>query len=84
MDARSEAEDYIQWHIDQLSKLKNATEKIPDEDKPTVLVAAYPDADEKTLFTFAKIDTLTSMIELAGGRSISSRSAVFYEVLLSN
>jgi iron complex transport system substrate-binding protein len=71
-DARPQAEEYIQWHIDSLNKLKNATEKIPDEKKPTVLVAAYPNADEKTLFTFAQIDTLTSMIELAGGRSIAA------------
>jgi iron complex transport system substrate-binding protein len=72
LDARSEAEEYIQWHIDGLAKLKNATEKIPDEEKPTVLVAAYPNADEMTLFTFAQIDTLTSMIQLAGGRSIAA------------
>ncbi|HPS91362.1 MAG TPA: hypothetical protein PKV33_04325 [Methanothrix sp.] len=37
-----------------------------------MLVAAYPNADEKTLFTFAQIDTLTSMIKLAGGRSIAA------------
>jgi iron complex transport system substrate-binding protein len=71
-DARPEAEEYIQWHIDHLAELKNATERIPDEEKPTVMVAAYPNADEKTLFTFAQIDTLTSMIELAGGRSIAA------------
>lgn len=71
-DARQEAEEYIQWHIDSLNRLKEATEKISDEKRPTVLVAAYPDADEKTLFTFAQIDTLTSMMELAGGRSIAA------------
>jgi len=71
-DARPEAEEYIQWHIASLRALKNTTEEIPKEKKPTVLVAAYPEADEKTIFTFAKIDTLTSMVELAGGRSIAA------------
>jgi len=72
LDARPEAEEYIQWHIASLRALKNTTEEIPEEKKPTVLVAAYPEADEKTIFTFAKIDTLTSMVELAGGRSIAA------------
>jgi len=71
-NARQQAEEYIQWHIDHLTDLKNATEKIPEDEKPTVLVAAYPNADEKTLFTFAQIDTPTSMIKLAGGRSIAA------------
>lgn len=71
-NARPQAEEYIQWHIGHLTDLKNATEKLPEDEKPTVLVAAYPNAEEKTLFTFAKIDTLTSMIKLAGGRSIAA------------
>ncbi|MCK9564806.1 MAG: ABC transporter substrate-binding protein [Methanothrix sp.] len=72
LDARQDAEEYIQWHIDSLNKLKETTGKIPDNEKPTVLVAAYPEADEKTIFTFAKIDTLSSMVELAGGNTVAA------------
>jgi len=69
LDARQDAEEYIQWHIDSLNKLKETTGNIQDNERPKVLVAAYPEADEKTIFTFAKIDTLSSMVELAGGKT---------------
>jgi len=72
LDARQDADEYIQWHIASLNKLKDTTDKIPEENKPTVLVAAYPEADEKSIFTFAKIDTLTSMVELAGGKTVAA------------
>ncbi|MCK9439890.1 MAG: ABC transporter substrate-binding protein [Methanothrix sp.] len=72
LDARQDAEEYTQWHIASLNKLKDMAAKIPDNDKPTVLVAAYPEADEKTIFTFAKIDTLSSMVELAGGKTVAA------------
>ncbi len=71
LDARQEAEDYIQWHIDSLNEIKAATQDVPEKERPSVLVAAYPDADDKTIFTFAKIDTLTNMVELAGGRTVA-------------
>lgn len=72
LDAQEEAEEYIQWHIDSLNRLNETTGNIPDGEKPTVLVAAYPDADEKTIFTFANIDTLTSMVQLAGGKTVAA------------
>lgn len=72
LDARQDAEEYVQWHIDSLNRLKDTTAKIADNEKPTVLVAAYPEADEKTIFTFAKIDTLSSMVELAGGKTVAA------------
>lgn len=77
LDARQDAEEYIQWHIDSLNKLKKTIGKIPDSEKPTVLVAAYPEADEKTIFTFAKIDTLSSMVELAGGKTVAASQPDF-------
>jgi iron complex transport system substrate-binding protein len=77
LDARQDAEEYIQWHIASLNKLKDTTATIPESEKPTVLVAAYPDADEKTIFTFAKIDTLSSMVELAGGKTVAANLPEF-------
>ena len=72
LDAREEAEDYIQWHIGSLNEIKAATQRVPENERPSVLVAAYPDADAMTIFTFAKIDTLTNMVELAGGRTVAA------------
>lgn len=77
LDARQDAEEYIRWHIDSLNKLKKTIGKIPDSEKPTVLVAAYPEADEKTIFTFAKIDTLSCMVELAGGKTVAASQPDF-------
>ena len=72
LDAQQDAEEYIQWHMNSLNRLVESTGSIPDSERPTVLVAAYPEADEKTIFTFAQIDTLTSMVDLAGGRTVAS------------
>jgi iron complex transport system substrate-binding protein len=55
-----------------INKIKSLTEKIPEGEKPRVLVAAYPDADKKTIYTFAKIDTLSNMVSLAGGKTIAA------------
>jgi iron complex transport system substrate-binding protein len=72
LDAQQDAEEYIQWHIGSLNRLIESTGSIPDSMRPTVLVAAYPGAEEKSIFTFAKIDTLTSMVDLAGGRTVAA------------
>ena len=86
MNARPEAENYIKWHIDTINRIKSLTEKIPAGKKPSVLVAAYPDADKKTLYTFAKIDTLSNMVSLAGGETVAAdlpdflKSAYRFEV----
>jgi len=72
LDAQQDAEEYIQWHMNSLNRLVESTGSIPDSERPTVLVAAYPEADEKTIFTFAQIDTLTSMVDLAGGRTVAA------------
>lgn len=72
LDAQQDAEEYIQWHIGSLNRLIESTGSIPDSKRPTVLVAAYPGAEEKSVFTFAKIDTLTSIVDLAGGRTVAA------------
>lgn len=71
LDARDEAADYVSWHSGLIERLKSRTEVLSDDDKPSVLVAAYPEKDEKTVFTYARIDTLSQMVSLAGGRTIA-------------
>jgi len=70
MKAREDAEEYIDWHIGKINEIKSITENISEADKPRVLIASLPKEGEKSLFTYAKIDTLSQMVTLAGGRSI--------------
>lgn len=72
LEARDEAEDYLKWHIGSLDQIRSSTDRVPESDRPTVLVAAYPESDEKTIFTFASIDTLTNMVLLAGGNPVAA------------
>lgn len=72
LNARPEAEEYIKWHIDTIDRIKALTDEIPEGEKPKVLVCAYPNADEKALYTFAKIDTLSNMVSLAGGNTVAA------------
>jgi len=70
MDARAKAEEYINWHVAKINEIKAYTESMSAEEKPTVLIATLPKDGDKSVFTYAKIDTLSQMVSLAGGRSI--------------
>jgi iron complex transport system substrate-binding protein len=71
MNARNEAEEYIDWHIGKIDEIKSITLNLSDSEKPNVLIASLPKEGDKSLFTYAKIDTLSQMVTLAGGRSIA-------------
>jgi len=71
MQSRKEAEEYIDWHIGKIDEIKSLTLNISEPDKPRVLIAALPKEGDKSLFTYAKIDTLSQMVALAGGKSIA-------------
>ena len=71
MKAREDAEEYINWHIGKIDEIKSFTENMSEADKPRVLIASLPKEGDKSLFTYAKIDTLSQMVTLAGGRSIA-------------
>ncbi|OPX78068.1 MAG: Periplasmic binding protein [Methanosaeta sp. PtaB.Bin039] len=69
LDREESARGYVDWHAGTIEKLISRAASLPDEAKPTVLVAALPDTSEKAIFTYAKVDTLSQMVALAGGRS---------------
>ncbi|MCK9439891.1 MAG: ABC transporter substrate-binding protein [Methanothrix sp.] len=71
MKAREDAEEYIDWHIGKIDEIKSFTKNMSEADKPRVLIASLPKEGDKSLFTYAKIDTLSQMVTLAGGRSIA-------------
>jgi len=79
LDSRDEAADYIGWHTGLIEQLKSQTEAVSEADKPSVLIAAYPETDDSSVFTYAKIDTLSQMLSLAGGRSIAQDLPQFLE-----
>ncbi|MDD2755730.1 MAG: ABC transporter substrate-binding protein [Methanothrix sp.] len=71
LKARENAEEYINWHINKIDEIKSFTKSMPEEEKPRVLIASLPKEGDKSIFTYAKIDTLSQMVTLAGGRSIA-------------
>lgn len=71
LKARADAEEYIDWHIGKIDEIKSYTGNMSEAEKPTVLIASLPKEGDKSLFTYAKIDTLSQMVTLAGGRSIA-------------
>ena len=71
MNARDEADQYIGWHIEKIDEIKSVTMNLSASERPGVLIASLPKEGDKSLFTYAKIDTLSQMVSLAGGRSIA-------------
>jgi len=70
MDARERADEYINWHIEKINDIKACTENLSEKEKPTVLIASLPKDGDKSIATYAKIDTLSQMVSLAGGKTI--------------
>lgn len=77
LDAREDADDYINWHIGTINQIKSIIEEVPEEDRPRVLVAAYPDTKD-SIRTYTQADTLSHMVALAGGRTIAEDLPGFF------
>lgn len=71
MQSREAADEYIDWHIGKINEIKSYLEKTPETEKPSVLIAALPKEGDRSIYTYAKIDTLSQMVALAGGISIA-------------
>jgi iron complex transport system substrate-binding protein len=79
MQARVEAEEYIDWHISKIDEIKSYTANLAEEKRPRVLIATLPKEGDNSIFTYAKIDTLSQMVTLAGGRSIAEDLPAYLE-----
>ena len=81
LDKEDEAEEYINWHIGWINEIKSRTEGLSEGKKPRVFICSYGNiiAGKKTFRTFAKIDTLSQMCILAGGKSIAEDLPEFFQ-----
>ena len=79
MQAREQAEEYIDWHISKIDEIKSYTANLAEEKRPRVLIATLPKEGDNSIFTYAKIDTLSQMVTLAGGRSIAEDLPAYLE-----
>ncbi len=81
LDAKDEAEEYINWNIEWIDKIKSRTEELSEDDKPQVFIWSKPTVpfDPKTFRTCSEIDTLTQMCHLAGGKSIAEELPDFFQ-----
>ena len=73
IDAREEAEEYINWRTRWIDNIKSQTEEVTADEKPRVFVCNYPYSHiETTTFrTYAMVDTLAQMSLMAGGKNIA-------------
>lgn len=72
LDAREEAQEYINWRIGWIDDIESQTEGLTNDEKPRVFIWSKPPLPlTKTYNTCARVDTLTQMCTLAGGKSIA-------------
>jgi iron complex transport system substrate-binding protein len=73
LDARDEADEYINWRIGMINDIKSRTGGISEEEKPRVFICSYGAIirGDTTFRTYALIDTLTQMSITAGGKNIA-------------
>ena len=73
LDAKEEAEEYINWRTSLIDNIKSQTEALSEDEKPRVFICAYPypHIGTGTYRTYAKVDTLTQMGLMAGGKNIA-------------
>ncbi|MCD8132857.1 MAG: ABC transporter substrate-binding protein [Clostridiales bacterium] len=83
-DAEARAEEYCTYFDEKLAMVREITDAIPDEEKPTVYYAGVD-----ILTTYGKYSDLIEVIEAAGGIAVSAdleagnRSQINYEQLMS-
>ncbi|MCK4733869.1 MAG: ABC transporter substrate-binding protein, partial [Methanophagales archaeon] len=72
-DRKEAAEEYINWRIDWIDKIKSRTEGLSEGKKPRVFICSDKGiiVGEKTFRTSGKIDTVSQMCILAGGKNIA-------------
>ena len=77
LDKEDEAEEYIQWYLGWINKIKSRTETIPVDERPRVLVCNNPKNETSKFRAYAKMDTLAQMCLLAGGKNIAENIPEF-------
>lgn len=70
LDEEERAEEYLDWNLGWVEEIRARGESVPEEDRPKVLICAYPYAhlEVGTFRTYSMIDTLTQMAMLTGAK----------------
>ncbi|MDD3709012.1 MAG: ABC transporter substrate-binding protein [Methanothrix sp.] len=70
LDEEERAEEYLTWRLGWIEEISSQGKSVSVEDRPKVLICAYPYAhlDTGTFRTYSLIDTLTQMAMLTGSR----------------
>ena len=84
-DRKDEAEEYINWRIDRIDKIKSRTEGLSEGNKPRVFICSAKSiiAGDMTFKTLGNIDTLSQMCILAGGKNIAEYLPEFVQGVLT-
>jgi iron complex transport system substrate-binding protein len=79
LDAEDRAKEYVDWRLGWIDLIRSRTENLADEEKPKVLISSYQNFDTGgTVRTYSKMDTLTQMSILAGGKNLAEDLPDFF------
>jgi iron complex transport system substrate-binding protein len=80
LDEEERAEEFIRWNLGWVEEIRSRAAGVPEEERPKVLISAYPYAhlDTGTFRTYSMIDTLTQMAVLTGVRVMAEDLPEFF------
>nr|WP_321396394.1 ABC transporter substrate-binding protein [uncultured Desulfobacter sp.] len=72
IEAGEQAETFISWYKDILTKVGGRTKKLESKEKPKVLISSYPQCHSagSRYCTYSPNDTLSQACRLAGGQNL--------------
>jgi iron complex transport system substrate-binding protein len=80
LDEEERAEEFIRWNLGWVEEIRSRAAGVPEEERPKVLICAYPYAhlDTGTFRTYSMIDTLTQMAVLTGVKVMAEDLPEFF------
>lgn len=80
LDEEERAEEYLNWRLGWIDQIRSQGESVSEEERPKVLICAYPYAhlDTGTFRTYTLIDTLTQMAMLTGSKVMAEDLPEFF------
>ena len=81
LDAREQAERYIDWHLGLIDRIASKTRDLSEHDKPRVFLAQAnaPILGTSAYSTYTRRDTLTQACIIAGGESLAAQLPEFVQ-----
>ena len=69
LDKKEDAEEFANWRIGEINRIKSQTERLSEDEKPRVFLYNFPKPGK--YHTYAKGDKFDQMCLIAGGRNIA-------------